>query len=545
MRDLTTLAKLGFVLGAIVLTGCADLRSLHFHSETREAQGVAAQEKYDQADATVVLKAERERIDAILAQQLAQAPALSSVQRDWALLGVAFGGSLQSSLVGPVNTKLDRLVGTDATFYPQLMAIRSSQVPLKASLASATLVIDALGGELSCEAAAAGANKGLAEWVDALERRNPAQGTKARQAVLSAQSTCARLKQTEAQLTAHLNSGSPTADLVIDIRAVRDAEANLKAEKGKGESSRNQYRVGWLDFQSIVKPLPPAPAPAASAPTEAAAAAAPASAASAPTAETTQTKLTEALDRLKAAVKKLADAGDKYSLKFLSEARIETINELITALASPKEFSDPTATDKDRAARFLNDLFIIEANWEASNAEALEVLKRPALAQQELDALQAETLGRSIAADETRLVLLKRRVEIRDEQADALTEARDGLGKALPSKDKQRLKPVVALALSKPHLDGEAGSDVMGAVARYAYAMGPLDQGLVEVQRKLETIDRVQSLATSENHVRQWDTLIRSNLDLLSKWSATGVKEDTISKAVNALLLLWIAVKVD
>ena len=37
------------------------------------------------------------------------------------------------------------------------------------------------------------------------------------------------------------------------------------------------------------------------------------------------------------------------------------------------------ATDKDRAARFLNDLFIIEANWEASQAEALEVLKRPVM----------------------------------------------------------------------------------------------------------------------------------------------------------------------
>jgi hypothetical protein len=44
----------------------------------------------------------------------------------------------------------------------------------------------------------------------------------------------------------------------------------------------------------------------------------------------------------------------------------------------------------------------------------------------------------------------------------------------------------------------------------------------------------------AENPLSQWDTLIRANVDMLAEWAAVGVKEDTISRGINALLLLWI-----
>ena len=80
----------------------------------------------------------------------------------------------------------------------------------------------------------------------------------------------------------------------------------------------------------------------------------------------------------------------------------------------------------------------------------------------------------------------------------------------------------------------------MEGVAHYGYAIGHLQgqyQGVLLQQQALVT---TRQLDLAENSLSQWDILIRTHVVLLAEWAALGVKEDTISRGVNALLLFWI-----
>ena len=80
----------------------------------------------------------------------------------------------------------------------------------------------------------------------------------------------------------------------------------------------------------------------------------------------------------------------------------------------------------------------------------------------------------------------------------------------------------------------------MEGVAHYGYAIGNLQgqyQGVTLQQQALVT---TRQLDLAENSLLQWDFLLRTHVDLLAAWAAQGVKEDTISRGINALLLLWI-----
>ena len=86
---------------------------------------------------------------------------------------------------------------------------------------------------------------------------------------------------------------------------------------------------------------------------------------------------------------------------------------------------------------------------------------------------------------------------------------------------------------------------VLQASAHYGHASGYLEGQLAGTTVKKQALKSARQLDAAEINVRQWNVLIGSHVDLVAAWAATGVKEETISRGVNSLLLLWIGVGVN
>lgn len=547
---------------ALFLAGCADfrdLRELRLYSATRDAQGQAAVKAWAEANPRAVIQSSLDNYSALLGEQLISSREGRMASADNRLMALAVqdnGRSIKVGLLNPIDEGLLKLVGSDqATSFKALKAARMDAILFNDAVDRSFLSLQQHGAEVSSCAELqedSPQRKALDAWLTALKLRRLEAGQSAEQVLADASSKCLQsAKETggvnvlldKAQADAKAPAAPPMPSLYAAMVALRSLEQQLTKNKMEHVAERNEYRAARLNFERILREAPPqAATPAASG----------ASAAS------NGTTLTEAISTLQDSFKKLKDLNDKYSMKLFSEARIAAIDDLFITLLSPKAANDPNATAKDRAVQALNTLLTTEENWKLSQEEAREILARPLQAQQQVDALQVAALGRSIAADEARLALLKERVAVQTKMASHFTDAH-GFLNPVTSKNDPKPNPLshpernLAASLYGGEDAGKkfekVGADerrrlIQGA-GHFLYVSGDLTADLDAVVYKEDALNYANQLTISENHVRQWEVLVGSNIDLLSTWAAHGVKEETISRGVNALLLFWIGLGVN
>lgn len=533
---------LAVVLGALVLTGCSHLR---LHSPALDADGQKALKAWNDVDLRGIVQAERDRTNIVLAQEVAYYESANLLARDMKLLQVATG-SIDKRLKEPVDAGYKEYAG-DATFYLELQAAKNaeSEFRTKYEVAAQALALrglempgcaDLLNGKAAEAAKDWPDPKGTTEALDAGKAAcTPAPDGKSdpnavRKLLKCSKATGAAFEQCTA--------GMPLVQK--DFETYYSLQATRATQKSAHVTDRNEYLVAASEYKRLkASPEGKEPAPPAKA------ASAPDSSASAAKG-LTRTKLDAAFERLKTAVTKLKGLEDKFSLKLATEERLSAIEEALGSLLSPKAAGAEGETDKDRAGRALQRLADTADGWQTAKDSAAEVLRQPLLAQQEVERLQAEALRRSIEVDDAALSLQRYRADIAEKLARHYKAAKDSLTTMgtvsvppdeLMTIDRQGAPPSAELRVKRMAF--------MRAASNYGYAVGYL-QGQYEAvdvrQQYLRTAMR--DLDVAEYNLRQWDPLISANVDLLAKWASGGVREETISRGINSLLLLWIGLGV-
>ena len=545
---------LALSLGILALAGCGHLR---LYSPGLDDQGQKAQKAWKDVDLTGVVQTERERSAALLKAEAAYRETSTLASRDLKLLTIATSPSLEKSLKGPVNRALRDLIG-DGTFYAALAAAREKEASSASQYENGAQEFRVRGLEMpSCADILSGE---AAKSVKDLPNPGLLKGALEAGVTACTPSTttdpnavrnllnCTKLSGAAlGKCTASLPRLQAEIETLYALEAAKNAKPNA--------SGRNDYRIASAKYKALSNsPEGSKPAAAPAAVAAPGPAAAPAAAASAPEEAAagpkgpTQTKLAESFEKLKGALAKLKTFDDKLSLKLISEERLSAIDEALGSLLSPKAVGAEGETDKDRAGRALQRLAETADGWKATKASAAEVLGRPLLAQQEVERLQVQALDRAIGVDTVEIEWRRRTAALTQEQADhyqaASNALRDiqasdgGLATVIHgSEGDKAAKPPVA---ATPAASLNVRTQVMGAVAGYGYAVGHLQGQYEAAALQLQAVEGMRKLDVAESNLRQWEVLIGMNVDLLATWASAGVKDETISRGINALLLLWI-----
>lgn len=553
----------------MVLAGCADLR---LHSSSLDEQGKKAQKAWADVDLAGLVKAERERSAALLKAEVAYLENQPLLSRDARLYGLVVGET-EASKGGVISPGLKKRVASgfqeiagDRRIYDALKHARAREERAQRQYDTAASELKRLGLEApSCKAVLGGKSDELGKGLEA------PLGSIAKGALVllreacqpSADSVPEERKSDPDAVRKLLQCTDMTGDalascvkamprLQAELEVLYALEAATEAERSAKLNERNELRVASGNYKKLAnsaegkdtepsdsplgcgtkKPAVPADA-AAGAPGDAEAV--PSSSASAAADRPKRTKLAASLERLKCTLAQLEDANDKFSLKLLSEERQIAIGEALDALLSPKAAGTAGETDKDRAGRALQRLADTADAWDMAKASAADVLQRPLVAQQEIEQIQQQALNRAIATDVAEINLQRLRVQLTERQADHYNAAETALSNVTLGDG-----GIETLFIGSSPAPAKTRARVMEGVAHYGYAIGHLQgqyQGVTLQQQALVTT-RQHDLA--ENSLSQWNFLIRTQVDLLAEWAALGVKEDTISRGVNALLLLWI-----
>lgn len=525
---------------SIALSGCADL---HLYSPQRDDQGKAAQKAWADADPLEPVRTQRENSAALLARELAYVETASLVKRDRELQALAVGPSLQTDLVTKVQASALALVG-DAVLQKRLATAEQTQVSFASQYTQAMKEVGRRGFEpFSCADLTSGkADQSIADWLATYKAKQPVPAQVFEGAIMTAKKLCTdsladgmAVRDLVAAEAASAKAKGTTLPLVWSATdELYAAEQALKSREAAYASDRNAYRAALAQYREILMGAVANAAPTASS----------AAGASTPQTPDKHSALEQSLTKLKATIDKLKGLSDKYSLKFIAKERITAIDEFLGTMLEPKAAGDPAETDKDRAARTLRLLDETAEQWEAAQANAKEVLTQPLLLQQSLDARQVEALSRSMAADQAEIELLRMRVNLLGQQATHYQRAQ-GFLRGTEKHHTGSLQSVMFDNKAAAQDLRNERTRLLQASAHYGYASGYLQGQIDGIQLKRLALKNARTLDAAELNVRQWTTLIGSNVDLLSAWAATGVKEDTISKGINALLLLWIGIGVN
>jgi hypothetical protein len=555
--------------GTLVLVGCADLR---LYSPSLDEQGKKAQKAWTDVDLAGLVKAERERSAALLKAEVAYLESQPLLSRDVKLYGLVVGeseapkgGVLPPGLKQRVASGFQEVAG-DGKIYDALKLARAREERAQRQYDTGATELKRIGLEApSCKVVLSGKSdelgtdlqapfRGIAKGALVLlkEACRPSADSVPEERESDPNAVRKLLKCTDMTGDALASCVKTMPRLQAELEMLYALEAAREAERSAKLNERNEVRVASANYKKLANSAegqeaepsdsptgcdvkkPAAPADAASG-AAATAEAVPSSAASVAADGPNRTKLAASLKRLKCTIAKLGDADDKFSLKLLSEERQTAIDETLDALLSPKTAGAAGETDKDRAGRALQRLADTADAWSKAKASAADVLQRPLVAQQEIEQLQQQALNRAIAMDVAEINLQRLRVQLTERQADHYKAAARALSNVTLGDG-----GIEALFIGSPPAPANTRARVMEGVAHYGYAIGNLQgqyQGVTLQQQALVT---TRQLDLAENSLSQWDFLIHTHVDLVAEWAALGVKEDTISRGINALLLLWI-----
>jgi hypothetical protein len=556
-------------LGTLVLAGCAELR---LYSPSLDEQGKKAQKAWTEVDLAGIIQAERERSAALLKAEVAYLESQPLLSRDAELYGLVVGeteapkdGNLPPGLKSRVASGFQKTVG-DGKFYDALKLARAREERARRQYDTAATEFKRVGLEApSCKAALSGKSdemgKDLQAPIDSMvkgalvllkEACRPSADSVPEERKTDPEAVRKLLKCTDTTGDARTSCMAAMPKLQAELETLYALEAAREAERSATLHERNEVRAASANYKKLLnsaegkdaeppdsptgcdakKPAAPADAALGAAAT---AAEVPASAASATADGPKRTRLAASLERLKCAIAKLKDADDKFSLKLLSEERQTAIDETLDALLSPKAAGAAGETDKDRAGRALQRLADTADAWDKAKSRAEDVLQRPLVAQREIEQLQQQALNRAIAMDASEIDLQRLRAQLTERQADHYKAAAAALSNVTLGDG-----GIEALFIGSAPAPANTRARVMEGIAHYGYAIGHLQGQYQGVKLQQQALVTTRQLDLAENGLSQWDILIRTHVGLLAEWAALGVKEDTISRGINALLLLWI-----
>jgi hypothetical protein len=245
-----------------------------------------------------------------------------------------------------------------------------------------------------------------------------------------------------------------------------------------------------------------------------------------------------AVTNLGKALDALAKAQDAFSVSFLSEERLKSIDKLVVAITetAPGE-KLPDEADQATVAFILIPQLLDAARQ--SLADTKKPLAIPLLMRRNYEQLNLEAAKRDIASREAMVRLSRELVATIYQQAIQLYMA----SKELHATSANYHKLPVLEAFSKPP-PGDR-ERIYSAAARFLDALNRLDAKRYKLEYMRIGAIHERSLAYTEVNIRQWQSLIGITVDQVADFSASGIKPDTIGSLINTLGILWIGAGVN
>jgi len=501
----------GLLLAAACLSGgCA------IYSETRDKQGQAVEESWAKVDLKAQIEVPRKNLQALLDEQLVVEDELWNARRAQVARSMAYSWTV------PVMTKrvADELLRVEGTAQDAaaLNGALSALQQAREGLASQASIARQIGQELPICEVLLDPQKG-AEF-DAQVAKLANQNVRAAMtvAVQGAKPYCH-------VLATGLSGVSISGELKVAEGALSIEKAALAEEEARTATFRAQYKTALSEYESAAAEL-------IAKPTE------------------SRDKVDAALTRLGELAEKLKNANDSFSVKFVSEERLASLDRFLST------YSDVVAgKGTDGGSRAAIALAVFPDLVDKARV-ALQDLQKPNLVplalQKNLEKAKLDGAQRDVATRTTLIALRQAHADGLIAQAKAYKSAHDaltakGVTQQLGSaKLREALKPVSADQITdKPDGLFESKQKLWKATALFLDAEGRLRAEVGKTRYRMTALERERSLTLAESNINQWKALIDPSVDLMTAYGASGLKSSDIQALLNSLTLLWIGVGVN
>ena len=462
----------------LLLTACA------LHSETREKQSIAARDAWKKVDLEGQLASARKAEAQILFEQLRTEDDIQRARRDALARGMAYGGTVGSKLLAPVEKELMRLfVPNDARksldAAEKWLAARDDQADARKAFDKFELEFRRAGLEPpTCESVKNGApQEPLAAWTGIVSAcRNP------------------KLNAADSYPLPEAGALKKQQDLIVA------AAAELSKAKAASLNERNAYRAAAKAYADELSKLDRDPT-------------------------ANRDRLDQAREGVGKAMKALEAlekaGGDAFASKVMAEARLDMLNK---QLSSPYLSAGVEVADSTRAAL----------------ADAQRPRLAPLVVAKNLEAVKADAAKRDADIQLRKEQLLRDQLKWMTAKVRALFDAHTFAAKSAPNADlASMLRP------QERNATAQAKADVWKAAAIYLDAEGRMTAEINKIDYQLRALEHEKALSYAESNIGQWNTLIVSVIEQQVEYGAAGIRQADITALINSLSLLWIGVGVN
>jgi len=509
------------VVATATMSGCA------LYSETRDKQGQAAKEAWGKVDLVAPLTTTRQNQQALLEERLKLEDELWMTYREARareLLGwdvKTFHQNVDgraSDLLGP-GKKLSELHDTRQKILnaQELRRIDTSGLrSVGISVPSCEVVQASKSGTAAERAEAQALINAMLEKVPAV-LRNSAQNLS-----LDSGGQCAAATQGFGSYGGEL--GQAQTALSIDQNV-------LKASQLKAQAAQSRYELAVAEYEQALTEFS-------------------AAAAKGDDTDASRNKLDAALQKAAAVLGALERAQDAFSIKVVSQARLESLDRFLTTYSDVKA-GKGSPENANRAAIALAVFPDLRTKAQAVLADLEKPNLIPLTMQKALEKAKLTGAQRDIDVINSRLALRQAHIDAVVAQAEAhyqVTRALDhpAAGRLVNATLLQALQPLTAKEMS----DRGAEGPVVGkqklwiATALYLDAEGKLKAEAVKAEHRIVALSYQQAASLAESNLAQWKALIDPSVDLMAAYGASGTRSTDITSFLNTLTLFWIGLGV-
>lgn len=510
MRGIHTcrLSAVALVAASCLLGGCADFP---IYSAARDKQGQDVKKTWSDVDLKARFAAAREHLATLSANERETEEKLLLERRDQLIRQMAVGGTVDETLVEPTNDALTALAGSPGAAASWTTARESEQLVAK-DLAFAKVQM----AEVQVELPPCSALNNPKE-VAALQAHVDNGGARGQVVDANWQAAKQACMNIDVDATGKVAVGGAIA---TTLAALKSERKDLEKTRSISRDQRNAYQAALDAHAKAVKALKENE-PGAQAKVQAAA-----------------NKVHDVLDFLN-------KQQDVFSKKFLAQERSAALDHFLATVAETKA-GDPPPKDATKAELALLLFPKLYDDSRKALADARVPSLTPLVLQKDYEKIQLDALNKDIAAQQGRIDLLNKKLELQSLQVAQYQKAAKGF------KPRFKGKTVAeALAESKPPTTPEEKqaledkNSLLHGAAWYLDAQSRMQSDVRKVECQLDSTAHERALAYAEANAAQWQALIGSSVDQLSAYGASGVKPEMLVALLNSLALLWIGVGVN
>lgn len=510
------------VVVALAASGCA------IYSETRDKQGQAAKESWGKVDLAAQLSVPRQNQQALLDERLKLEDELWLQRRD--RLAQLLTRLKVSDFRTRVTADAKRLLGAQRSLddlNKAQLALRTAKEAYRvdtSGVLAAGLTVPSCDVVLTAKKGAGSDKEKAQAALIAIAAAAPA----------SAVDYVKRVNEDRNDNCGALDKGLGDfgGDLGQAQAALKRDQDELRVSRVRAEIAQVAYKKAVAEYEEVAKQFAD-------------------SVAKGEDTDGARSKLDAALTKAGDALAVLKDAQDSFSIKLVSEARLDSLDRFLSTYTDVRD-GKGTPENASKAAIAL----AVFPDLRAKAQKVLSELEKPNLIplalQKGVEKARLDGAQRDIDVINTRLALRQAHVDALAAQGNAYWQVNGALSNAAVQKFDsttmfQALQPLTAKEAEDRSDNGpvEGKKLLWMATALYLDAEGRLRAEGVKTEHRIVALSYEQAASLAESNLGQWKALIDPSVELMAAYGASGLKSTDIASFLNTLTLLWIGVGVN